>query len=66
MSNDLIPFSFEAKELYHARGNQVFVWSDDELSKEELFLTLHQTKDNPISLQDQARVLAVFLNKEFS
>lgn len=50
------------KELYHARNNQVFMWTDDNLAKEELFMTVHKTS-LPGSLEEQALYIVSVLNK---
>jgi hypothetical protein len=49
--------------MYQAVGDQVFVDQKDGLNDLEPFLTIHQTRDNPMSLEKQAQVIAHILNK---
>jgi hypothetical protein len=49
--------------MYVAEGNEVYYCHPSEgRSSRELFLTVHDTKDRSITVEEQTRVLADILN----
>jgi hypothetical protein len=49
--------------MYKVRGNQIY-YVHPELKTEELFITVHPTKDSTIDHWQQAALLADVLNKK--
>jgi hypothetical protein len=48
--------------MYVARGHEVFYCHPNETGSEELFLTVHETRDCTKLVEEQARSIARMLN----
>lgn len=49
--------------MYEARGNQIFVTIGE---NDELFITIHPTNSNDVTIEDQAKMVAQLMNENWS